>query len=231
MINMERRMTKRNGLFRFVACMFALVVILIGCSDGDTTSDLSENCVPMEVYLELQNAYDLLKEREGMPIYRYDNLRQRYEELENLIDNSISQEAYDALREELDYILENTISQEVYDRLNEEISQLEYELAQFVAEEVAEPEVVGAHPIVGNWDRGTGRIFLFVFGTPQAVEFRENGRVTIIDEDGFDRTVNWSSSDEGQLRVDGRDFSYSIHNNQLRITDEWGDDWTFTRVD
>jgi len=83
--------------------------------------------------------------------------------------------------------------------------------------------------LVGTWDNGSGRLFLFVFGEADSVEFRDNGTV-IITEGGSSRTVNWSSSGPGAFTADRREFTYTISGDVLTITDSFDDSWTFDRV-
>jgi len=85
------------------------------------------------------------------------------------------------------------------------------------------------HALIGTWDNGSGRIFLFVFNEADSVEFRANGTV-VITEGRSSRTVNWSSSGPGAFTADGQNFAYSIRGNILTITDSWDDSWTFDRV-
>ncbi|MCL2559458.1 MAG: hypothetical protein FWE07_03125 [Turicibacter sp.] len=84
--------------------------------------------------------------------------------------------------------------------------------------------------IIGTWDNGSGRIFLFVFDEAEEVEFRDNGRVVITQGDGASRTVDWElGDDEGTFVADGQNFTYTVRGDVLTITDSWNDSWTFDR--
>ena len=94
----------------------------------------------------------------------------------------------------------------------------------------SEPAAITDSELIGNWDNGSGRIFLFVFDRADEVEFLENGTV-IITQDGTSRTVDWSPGSSGAFTAEGREFTYRVRGNTLTITDSAGDDWTFERAD
>jgi len=86
------------------------------------------------------------------------------------------------------------------------------------------------HALIGEWDNGSGRIFLFVFRRADAVEFRDNGTV-IITENNTSQTVDWEPDGPGAFTADGRSFTYTVRGDVLTITDSANDDWTFDRVE
>jgi len=85
------------------------------------------------------------------------------------------------------------------------------------------------HDLIGEWDNGSGRIFLFVFGRADSVEFRDDGTV-IITEGSSSQTVNWERGRPGHFTANNRDFTYRINGDVLTITDSANDDWTFDRT-
>ena len=82
--------------------------------------------------------------------------------------------------------------------------------------------------LLGYWENGAGRIFLWVFGEADSVEFLANGTL-IITENGRSETVNWSPDGPGAFTADGDHFTYSIRGDLLTITDRANDDWSFDR--
>jgi len=82
--------------------------------------------------------------------------------------------------------------------------------------------------LLGYWENGSGRIFLFVFQRAGSVEFLANGTV-IITEDGEQNIVDWTTTRSGSFTADGRQFTYLIEGDVLTITDSANDDWTFER--
>jgi len=85
-------------------------------------------------------------------------------------------------------------------------------------------------PLLGTWENGRGNIVLFVFGGPDAVEFRENGTIRIIEGENT-QIVDWETGANGTFRADAFIFSYSIDGNYLIIIDSWNDVWRFDRAD
>jgi len=82
--------------------------------------------------------------------------------------------------------------------------------------------------LLGTWENGRGAIFLMVFDEADSIEFLESGTITIVQEDS-QRYVDWESDAPGIFIADGEQFSYSISNDILVITDVWDDYWTFDR--
>jgi len=85
------------------------------------------------------------------------------------------------------------------------------------------------HDLIGSWDNGEGRIFLWVFGRADAVEFRDNGTV-IITEGRDSQTVDWSAGNSGHFTAGNREFTYTIVGDTLTITDSANDSWSFDRA-
>ena len=83
--------------------------------------------------------------------------------------------------------------------------------------------------LLGYWENGSGRIFLWVFDEASSVEFLENGTVIIIQPDGDRSTVSWNHTGPGAFTANGRHFTYSIDGGVLTITDSANDDWRFNR--
>jgi len=88
---------------------------------------------------------------------------------------------------------------------------------------------IAGHELLGLWDNGDGRVFLFGVGDPDAIEFREDGTV-IITGGRNAGTVNWEPGSAGSITIGHADLTYRISGNTLTITDSWGDDWTFDRA-
>jgi hypothetical protein len=84
--------------------------------------------------------------------------------------------------------------------------------------------------LLGTWENGSGRIFLFVFDRAESVEFLENGTVIITQPNGDRNTVNWNLDGSGAFTADRRQFTYSINGDVLTITDSANDDWMFDRA-
>jgi len=83
--------------------------------------------------------------------------------------------------------------------------------------------------LLGSWGNGRGSVLLFVFNEADSVEFLEDGTVMIIQ--GSSRWLtDWEIDAPGSFTADGEQFSYSIDDDTLVITDSWNDDWTFDRV-
>ena len=82
--------------------------------------------------------------------------------------------------------------------------------------------------LLGTWENGRGAIFLMVFDEADSIEFLENGTI-IITHKNSQRSVNWKSDTPGIFIADGEQFSYSINDDILVITDMWEDNWTFDR--
>ena len=82
--------------------------------------------------------------------------------------------------------------------------------------------------LLGLWENGTGRVFLWVFGRADSVEFLADGTL-IITEDDDSETVDWSPDNSGVFTADGRSFTYSIDGDVLTITDSSNDEWSFDR--
>jgi len=82
--------------------------------------------------------------------------------------------------------------------------------------------------LVGHWQNGTGRFFLWVFGEPDSVEFSPDGTL-VINSAEQTSVVDWASTQLGTFVADGDSFSYSIIDNTLTITDRSNDSWSFSR--
>ena len=85
------------------------------------------------------------------------------------------------------------------------------------------------HALIGNWDNGSGRIFLFGIGDPNAVEFRADG--TLIITGGRNAgTMNWEPAGMGTITVGHATLTYRVSGDQLTLTDRANDDWIFDRA-
>lgn len=82
--------------------------------------------------------------------------------------------------------------------------------------------------LLGQWQDGTGRFFLWVFGEADSVEFLENGTLVITEAEQTS-LVDWASTELGTFVADGDSFAYSIVDNTLTITDRSNDSWSFNR--
>jgi len=96
--------------------------------------------------------------------------------------------------------------------------------------EGSDTEVVSTQTssLLGYWENGSGRIFLFVFQRADSVEFLANGTVVITEGDE-QNVVDWATTRSGTFTADGRQFTYLIEGDVLTITDSANDDWTFER--
>ena len=87
----------------------------------------------------------------------------------------------------------------------------------------------GESALLGHWQNGTGRFFIWVFGEADSVEFLEDGTL-VIRESEHTSVVDWAASTQlGTFTADGDLFAYSIVDNTLTITDHSNDSWSFNR--
>ena len=82
--------------------------------------------------------------------------------------------------------------------------------------------------LIGYWEGGSGRVFLWVFNRADSVEFFADGTL-IITEAGSRDIVEWELVAPGSFIADGEAFTYVIHGDVLTITDRASDDWSFYR--
>jgi len=97
-------------------------------------------------------------------------------------------------------------------------------------DEISASAYLNNSSLLGNWENGSGRFHLWVFGEADSIEFLLDGTL-IINENEQRSTVDWSLSEPGTFIADGDSFTYSIVGDILTITDRSNDSWSFYRVD
>jgi len=88
---------------------------------------------------------------------------------------------------------------------------------------------VGDHELLGTWENGSGRIFLFGIGDPDSVEFRADGTVVITGGRNAG-TTTWEPGQAGSVTIGHANLTYRISGDRLTLTDSARDDWTFDRA-